>query len=136
MQEIPRKPILYIMNKSSIYLPLWQKYRPAILSKMKLALVEPQEYPLYKHEFESIGGKRTSGYGFNMEVNKGMMVNNIAAIAVARDLLAVLKASESGKAMIQQNYFKINLGSDYKLKIQVIASKPVEKEELETVEAN
>jgi hypothetical protein len=61
-----------------------------------------------------------------MEVNKGMMVNNIAAIAVARDLLAVLKASESGKAMIQQNYFKINLGSDYKLKIQVIVKKPVE----------
>jgi hypothetical protein len=53
-------------------------------------------------------------------------VNNIAAIAVARDLLAVLKASESGKAMIQQNYFKINLGSDYKLKIQVIVKKPVE----------
>ncbi|MBP7512018.1 MAG: hypothetical protein KA981_08810 [Bacteroidia bacterium] len=114
------------MNKSSVYLPLWQKYRPAILSKMKLALVEPQEYPLYRHEFEAIGGKRTSGYGFNMEVNKGMMVNNIAAIAVARDLLAVLKASESGKAMIQQNYFKINLGSDYKLKIQVIVKKPVE----------
>jgi hypothetical protein len=61
-----------------------------------------------------------------MEVNKGMMVNNIAAIAVARDLLAVLKASDSGKAMIQQNYFKINLGSDYKLKIQVIVKKPVE----------
>jgi hypothetical protein len=28
--------------------------------------------------------------------------------------------------MIQQNYFKINLGSDYKLKIQVIVKKPVE----------
>jgi hypothetical protein len=117
------------MKESSIYTQLWQKYRPVVISKMKLALEGAQEYQLSKHEFETIGERKSSGYSFNLEINRGMLANKISGTAVARDLFAVLKSSKTATELMQTNYFKINLTKDYKLKIQIIP--PVVKEEVE-----
>lgn len=106
------------MSESSIYTPIWQKYRPAILSLLKSSLTEPQEYKLSKQEFETIGGRSSAGYGFNLEVKEGIVVNNIRGTAVARDLFEVLKNSPSAKEFMLNNYFKINMTKDFKLKIQ------------------
>jgi len=78
------------MKDTKIYQPLWQKYRPVIISIMKLA-AEPQEYQLSKHEFEAIGDREKAGYTFNLEIKNGIVVNNIEGTVVARDLFAVLK---------------------------------------------
>ena len=108
------------MNESNIYITLWEKYRPAILSKMKLALTEPQSYPLSKHEFEAIGDRLSSGYSFNLELRDGKLMNNIDGTAVARDLLAVLKKSKTANELMKDSYYKINFSKDFKLLIQTI----------------
>ena len=108
------------MKESSIYTQLWQKYRPVIISKMKLAVDGPQEYQLSKHEFEVISERKSSGHAFNLEINKGMLVNKISGTAVVRDLFEVLKSSNTATEMMQGNYFKINLTKDYRIKIQII----------------
>lgn len=108
------------MNDSNIYIPLWQKYRPVILSKMKAALESVQEYPLTKHEFEAIGDRTSSGYSFNLEIKNGILQNNIDGTAVARDLYAVLKSSETAIALMKTATFKINLTKDFKLTIQTL----------------
>lgn len=109
------------MNDSNIYIPFWQKYRPVILSKMKAALESAQEYPMSKHEFEAIGDRTSSGYSFNLEIKNGILQNNIDGTAVARDLHAVLKSSETAKALLKNTSFKINLSKEFKLTIQTIA---------------
>jgi hypothetical protein len=106
------------MKDSNIYNLLWQKYRPVIISKMKEALNLPQEYQLSKHEFEAIGDRTNSGYSFNLQIENGVLKNNIDGTAVARDLFEVLKNSATAKELMKDNNFKINLTKDFTLKIQ------------------
>lgn len=106
------------MKEANIYFPLWQKYRPVIIIKMKAALQTSQEYQLTKQEFEIFGDRSKSGYSFNLEIKNGKVVNNIDGTAVARDLYEVLKTSETAKTMMKENYFKINLTKDFNLIIQ------------------
>jgi len=108
------------MTHSKIYNLLWERYRPVIISKMKEALYFPQEYQLYKHEFEAIGDRTNSGYSFNLEIENGILKNNIDGSAVARDLFEVLKNSTTAKELMKDNYFKINLTKDFTLKIQTV----------------
>lgn len=109
------------MKETNIYILLWQKYRPVIISKMRSALETSQEYQLTKHEFEAIGDRTNSGYGFNLEIKNGIVQNNIEGTAVARDLYEVLKSSETAKMLMINNYFKINLTKDFILTIQTIS---------------
>lgn len=109
-----------MIKESNIYVPLWQKYRPIIVSLMRDALVCPQNYSLSKHEFETIGDRTQSGYSFNLEIKNGIVQNNIEGTAVARDLYAVLKSSETALKLMKTATFKINLTKDFKLTIQTI----------------
>ena len=81
---------------------------------------EPQQMKLQKHDFIVAGERKTSGYQFNLEVKNGKGVNNISGIAVARDLLEILKSDAKCKEIIAEKNFKINLGSDFILHIQCI----------------
>ena len=87
---------------------------------MKAAKDVPQEYQLFKHEFEAIGDRTKSGYSFNLEIKNGDLKNNIGGTAVARDLFEVLKSSETAKELMKDNYFKINLTKNFILKIQTV----------------
>lgn len=107
------------MKESNIYIHLWQKYRPVIIRMMKLATAKPQIYQLSNHEFEAIGDRISSGYSFNLEINSGILANNIEGTAVARDLFEVLKSSKTANSIMQGNYIKINLTNDFKLKVQI-----------------
>jgi len=107
------------MKESNIYIPIWQKYKPVILTNMKLALEETQDYQLAKSEFEAIGERISSGYSFNLEIRNGIINNNISGSAVARDLFEVLKNSKTAIKIMQDNFIKINLTNDFILKINV-----------------
>jgi len=107
------------MKDANIYMNLWQKYRPVILSKMKQAHIENQEYQLMKHEFESIGDRTSSGYSFNLEIKDGKVSNNIGGTAVARDLFEVLKNSDTAKNMMESNHIKITLSKEFVLAIRI-----------------
>lgn len=109
------------MEKVNIYVSLWEKYRPAIISHMRLALNEPQVYKLSGHEFKDLGVRVSAGFNFNLELNKGVLINNIDKTAVARDLFIVLTKSKTATEIMKDNFFKISLGKDFKLSIQVVA---------------
>jgi len=108
------------MKDSNIYIPLWHKYKSAIVTKLIQSLLEPQEYQLFKHEFEDIGDRTSAGYSFNLEIENGNVKNNIVGNAVARDLFEVLKNSSTAKELMNENYFKINFTTDFILKIVTI----------------
>lgn|SRR5690606_16092711 len=108
------------MEKVNIYVSLWEKYRPAIVSQMRSAINDTQVYQLSGHEFKDLGVRVSSGFSFNLELNKGVLINNIDKTAVARDLFIVLNKSKSACELMKENYFKISLAKDFKLTIQVI----------------
>lgn len=108
------------MKESNIYLPLWQKCKPVIVSKMKLATTGLQEYQLSKHEFEAIGNRSQSGYSFNLEINNGVVANNIDGSAVARDLFEVLRQSEAARELMKNKNYKITFSKTCRLEIQVV----------------
>lgn len=110
-----------MIKESNIYVPLWQKYRPMIVSLMREALVSQQNYSLSKHKFEAIGDRTQSGYSFNLEIKNCIVQNNIEGTAVARDLFEVLKNSKSASELLKQHNFKINLNKEFILTIQLIS---------------
>ncbi|MBK7566191.1 MAG: hypothetical protein IPI31_00035 [Bacteroidetes bacterium] len=105
------------MKEKNIYIPLWQKYKPVILTMMRKALDTPCEYQLSKYEFEAIGERIKAGYAFKLEFANGRVINNIEGTAVARDLVQVLKASNTANILLKENNYKINMGKDFKIKI-------------------
>ena len=107
------------MQQSNIYLPLWQKYKPAILINMRKAIESVQYYQLTKHEFEVFGDRGLSGFCFNLEIKNGKINNNIEGSAVARDLFEVLNSSRTAKELMLKNSFKISLTSDFKLIVKL-----------------
>lgn len=106
------------MKDSNIYILLWQKYKAAILSIMRRSIESSCEYQLSKHEFEAVGERQKAGYTFNLEIEKGIVTNNIDGTAVARDLVAVLKSSNTVIELMKEYNFKINLTKDFILRIQ------------------
>ncbi len=110
------------MTAFNTYTKLWEKYRPAIVTKMRLALVEPQEYSLTRHEFETLGGKSSAGNRFHLEIVNGAPSTSIGITPVAKDLFDVLAKSPSAKQLLEESTFKIALSSKYILKIESTGS--------------
>lgn len=108
------------MKEANIYLPLWRKYKPAIQALMKAALQAPQEYQLSAHEFKAIGERPKSGYAFNLEIENGKVINDISGSAVARDLWAMIKESNTAIRHAETNHYKFNLSTSFLLKITVL----------------
>jgi hypothetical protein len=127
------------MTDSGKFLPLWQKYRPAIISLMKLSPEGPQQYQFYKHEFDAAGDRKSLNYKFVLELNNGIPVTKITGVTVARDLLELLKSSNAAKELMKNSHFKIDLDKDFKLTINRLGpelpAKAVETEVAELVEA-
>jgi len=107
------------MEKVNIYVSLWEKYRPAIISHMRSALNETQVYQLSGHEFKDLGVRVSAGFNFNLELNNGILTNNIDKTAVARDLFNVLNKSKTANELMKDNFYKISLAKDFKLTIEV-----------------
>jgi len=108
----------HIIKDSGLYIQLWQKYKPAIVSKLKSAVDSPQTFQLSKQEFVAAGDRFLSGYHFNLEIADGAIINNISGNVVARDLFEVLRQSPAANALVKDHLFKINLTRAFVLTIQ------------------
>jgi hypothetical protein len=108
------------MIKTNIYLPVWKKYKPAILNMMKESTNEITEYQLSRHEFESIGDRPKAGFSFKLVIKNGKFINNIDGTAVARDLFIVLNESKTARSLFNLYCYQINLTNDFKLLIQIL----------------
>lgn len=107
------------MKDSNMYTGLWQKYRPVILTMLRKAGENPEAYQLSKHEFDAINEKAKTGFAFSLEVEKGILVKTITKTAVAKDLLEVLKSSDTARSIMQENNIRISMGKDFLLKVSV-----------------
>jgi hypothetical protein len=108
------------MNDHNIYFTFWLKYKPTIVALLKSSRTKPQQYQMFKHEFEALGNRVKSNYVFNLEIVNGKCVNDISGTAVARDLLEILNTSEIAKSLFKNNHFKINMGIDFMLHIKKV----------------
>lgn len=108
------------MRNSNIYYPLWRKYLPIIEIQIKNAKSGLKTIQLSKPEFESLGKRDISDYTFNLEIKNGKVINDISGTAVARDLFDILKSNSNIKKEFTNKHYKLNLGKDYNLKIDII----------------
>ena len=99
------------------YIPVWNKYRPAILRMMVDSSAEPQQYKLSDHEFKALNPRQKGGYGFTLKVAKSKATSGLKESMVAQDLWEVLKLSPKGSALIEDGQFEFTLDKSFILHI-------------------
>jgi len=100
---------------------------------MKDSLEADQEYQLYKHEFEDVNPKSSSSYSFKLVLNEGKVTNTKKITKMVEDLMIMIHSSPTGKELMNENIFKIDLSSDFIIKIKS-EPVPVPEEEEEASE--
>lgn len=102
--------------REHLYTPIWNKYLPII--NVAVSSSAGRAVQLSSIEFTTAGDRKPSGYSFNLELVNGKVVNDISGSAVARDLEFVLTNDRAFKEKATNRHIKINLGSDFKLRIK------------------
>lgn len=100
---------------SQVYVPLWNKYRPAILQLMVASEESPQEYILSRHEFKASNPNDRNGYCFTLQAYQGKALNNIQKSTTARDLLHVLSLSRKASELMDAGKYEFTLSKQFKL---------------------
>jgi hypothetical protein len=103
---------------NTLYTPVWNKYRPAILKLMIDSGDQPQTYNLSAHEFHALQSKPKGGYHFNLQVAKGKAVNDIKDSFVAQSLLHILQQSRKATELMDSASYEIRLDKNFILHIQ------------------
>lgn len=100
-----------------VYIPLWNKYRPAILQLMVASAEGPQEYKLYGHEFKGLNPKEKGGYSFTLQAHKGKAINNIKKSIVAQNLLSVLSNSKKASELLATESYEFTMDKQFNLRV-------------------
>ena len=100
-----------------VYIPLWNKYRPAILQLMVASAEGPQQYKLYGHEFKGLNPKEKGGYSFTLQAHKGRAKNNIRNSIVAQDLLSMLDTSKKASELMDTSIYEFTMDKQFMLRI-------------------
>jgi hypothetical protein len=100
-----------------LYIPLWNKYRPAILQLMVASAEGPQEYKLYGHEFKGLNPKEKGGYSFTLQAHKGKATNNIKKSIVAQNLLSVLSNSKKASELLATETYEFTMDKQFNLRV-------------------
>jgi len=103
-----------------VYIPLWNKYRPAILQLMVASAEGPQQYKLYGHEFKGLNPKEKGGYSFTLQAHKGRAKNNIRNSIVAQDLLSMLDTSKKASELMDSGIYEFTMDKQFMLRITKI----------------
>lgn len=100
------------------YAPFWSKYRPAILKMMVQAnLNESQQYQFMKHELMAIEQKPKGGFNFRLVVSMNKPTRDSSDSELAKDLLNMLRLSQTGLALMSNNQYEIVLDKAQVLRI-------------------
>lgn len=100
-----------------VYIPLWNKYRPALLQLMVASAEGPQQYKLYGHEFKGLNPKEKGGYSFTLQAHKGKAKNNIKTSIVAQNLLAVLENSNKASELMATDIYEFTMDKQFMLRV-------------------
>jgi len=108
------------INEKEMYRAVWVKYLPVIALKLKqmIRTGEPVHIGMYQFEFHSSGKKRNIGHQFNLELNKGRVVNDISKSALAKELSLVMKEDPSVGSLLNSGHFLFSLDGSFVFTIQ------------------
>jgi hypothetical protein len=106
-----------MLQESSPYFSLWNKYRPVILKMMTESEKEPQRYQLFAHEFKAVGQREKSGFSFMLEASEGKALNNIKTSMVAINLLQVLQQSRRASELMSGATYELSMDKQFVLHV-------------------
>lgn len=99
------------------YAAFWNKYRPAILTMMKAELNEWQQYQFMKHELAAIDQRPKGGFNFRLVISMNRPTRDSTNSELVKDLLNMLRLSQTGSALIATNQYEIILDKTQMLRI-------------------
>ncbi|MEO9870267.1 hypothetical protein [Ekhidna sp.] len=123
---------VYPVNHS-LYVLLWNKYKPVLVKLMKDSAEGPQQYQFISHEFRDLNSKEKGGHSFTLEAHRGRAQNNIKMSVVAQDLLEILQKSNKAQELMEEAYYDFVMDKQFML---TVTMRPLEKEVEETEVAN
>ncbi len=104
--------------ENQTYIPIWTKYRPALLQLMVSANDDgPQEYKFFSHEFKQLNPKEKGGYAFTLQAFQGKAQNNIKNSMVAQNLLHVLDGSKKASELLENDKYEFSMDKQFVLHV-------------------
>lgn len=128
---------VYPVNHS-LYVLLWNKYKPVLVKLMRDAAEAPQEYKFISHEFRDLNPKEKGGHSFTLEAHKRRAVNNIKMSVVAQDLLEILLKSNSASEMLEEATYEFKMDKQFNFTVtrhEIEVEEEVEETSEEPIEA-
>ncbi|WP_421764326.1 hypothetical protein [Ekhidna sp.] len=101
----------------SLYVLLWNKYKPVLVKLMRDAAEEPQEYQFIAHEFRDLNPKERGGHSFTLEAHRRRAQNNIKMSVVAQDLLEILIKSNTAYELMEEAMYEFTMDKQFKLTV-------------------
>lgn len=101
----------------SLYVLLWNKYKPVLVKLMRDAAESPQEYQFIPHEFRDLNPKERGGHAFTLEAYKRRAQNNIKMSVVAQDLLEILLKSNTAYELMEEAMYEFKMDKQFKLTV-------------------
>ncbi|MEP1034841.1 hypothetical protein [Ekhidna sp.] len=101
----------------SLYVLLWNKYKPVLVKLMRDAAESPQEYQFIPHEFRDLNPKERGGHSFTLEAYKRRAQNNIKMSVVAQDLLEILLKSNTAYELMEEAMYEFKMDKQFKLTV-------------------
>lgn len=114
--------------ENQTYIPIWNKYRPAILQLMVNANDEPQQYQFFSHEFKRLNPKEKGGYTFTLHAFQGKAQNDIRKSMVAQNLMNVLDGSKKASELLAEDQYEFSLDKQFILHVSRVDDQPEEVE--------
>ena len=106
-------PKFFSSMPGSIYISLWNKYRPVILQLMVASESGPQQYKLFGHEFKTLNPKEKKGYTFTLKAYQGKARNDIKSLTTAQDLLYVLGTSKKASELMGTATYEFTMDKQF-----------------------
>ena len=100
------------------YYQFWQKQLKDISEALHKSSPPDFKKQLKQEDFEELGKRPSSGYGFRIDFQDGQVTNNLDGSAVARDLRDAILDSAEMRTLLQDRQIIIRLGKAFILKIE------------------
>jgi hypothetical protein len=115
---------------TNVYQPVWDKFLPLILMKIKSAIRKQQAETLVMDQvdFEKASHRKKSSYVFKVELNEGRIQKSDSS-SIGIDFARALKDNETAFALIRYGSIMFSLNNKFVLTITPkikVADPPVE----------
>src|SRR5690349_7959355 len=109
------------MSDINTYQPVWKKFLPVIVIKIKSAVKNgtQQQVPMDRLDFEKASNSKNRKYQFDLELNEGRTLRSKQTPTIAHDFARALNDHEITKEIIRTRNFRFKLDSKFVLNIHL-----------------